>query len=436
MTCLAIYHLIIVIFLFRLYNGGMEGNKDRTILHCDMNGFYASVEILDRPELADVPMAVSGNPDNRHGIILAKNELAKKCGVVTPETIGSAKKKCPDLVLVPPHHKKYAHYSRLINEIYYRYTNMVEPFSIDESWLDVSASEKLFGSGKEIADSIRHTVKKELGLTLSAGVSFNKIFAKMGSEYKKPDATTIISRSNYKEMLWPLPVGELFTCGKSTAEKLIRSGITTIGDLALADKTLLVALLGEHGGKLHEYANGEDESPVSFAYERSKIKTVGHGITFKRNLENDGDIRIGVTALSDRVSARLRRYGMKAGGVKVEIKDPDFKVISRQVQLHSPSSSSDEISRAALRIISNEWPKGKPIRLITITGINLYDQTEPLQLDMYRMASPDAKRSESIGNAMDEIRKKFGDSSITFGSIIDNDLGIVLDSEEDFEKED
>ncbi|MCI7249354.1 MAG: DNA polymerase IV, partial [Clostridiales bacterium] len=177
---------------------------DRVILHCDMNGFFASVELLDYPHLRDVPMAVCGNSEHRHGIILAKNEIAKKYGVTTAETLWQARRKCPDLEIVPPHHDKYVHYSRLINKIYLEYTDMVEPFSVDESWLDVTASRRLFGTGSEIADTIRNRVKNELGLTLSAGVSYNKIFAKMGSDYKKPDATTVISRENYKELLWPM----------------------------------------------------------------------------------------------------------------------------------------------------------------------------------------------------------------------------------------
>ncbi len=395
-----------------------------------MNGFFASVELLDRPELVDVPMAVSGNPKNRHGIILAKNEIAKAYGVVTAETIGQAKKKCPDLVCVPPHHKKYSYYSKLINEIYGRYTDMVEPFSVDESWLDVTASRKLFGDGKQIADEIRETVKKELGLTLSAGVSFNKIFAKMGSEYKKPDATTVISRENYKELLWPLPVGELFTCGKATRDKLIRTGINTIGDLAIADKTLLIAMLGEHGGQLHEYANGEDTSPVALSYERSRIKSVGHGITFSRDLESPEDIKTAVTALTDRVCARLRKYQMKAGGVKVEIKDPSFKVISRQVQLQIPADTPEILRSAALDIIDNEWPKGKLIRLITITGINLTDNSDPHQLNIFAFGE-EQQKYDALGKTMDAIRGKFGDSSITYGRIIDNDLGINIHIDDD-----
>lgn len=396
-----------------------------------MNAFFASVELLDRPDLISVPMAVSGDPEGRHGIILAKNEIAKKYGVVTAETINQARKKCPDLVCVPPHHKKYSFISREINKIYSRYTDMVEPFSIDESWLDVTASRTLFGDGKTIADEIRHTVKKELGLTLSAGVSFNKIFAKMGSEYKKPDATTLITRDNFKDLLWPLPTVELFTCGKRASEKLALSGIRTIGDLACADKALIRALLGENGAKLHEYANGEDTAPVALSYERSKIKSLGHGITFSRDLENEDDIRTAVTALSDKVSARLRRHMMKAGGIKVEIKDPAFHVISRQRQLPSPSDTAGTIRNASLAIIKDEWKTGDPIRLITITAINLVDESMPVQLDIFSSADPDADKHAQLDRAIDSIRGKYGDSSITFGKLIGNDIGIHISYDEE-----
>lgn len=193
---------------------------DRVILHCDVNSFYASVELLEKPELLDKPVAVSGNPDNRHGIVLAKNEAAKRFGIVTAETVWQAKKKCPELVFLSPHHDKYRQFCEKLNAIYNQYTNLVEPFSVDESWLDVTASRKLFGDGKTIADTLRKRVKEELGLSLSIGVSYNKIFAKMGSEYKKPDATTVISAENYRRLLWPLPVSEMFFVGFATAEKL------------------------------------------------------------------------------------------------------------------------------------------------------------------------------------------------------------------------
>ena len=355
---------------------------DRTILHCDMNAFFASVELLEHPELRDKPMAVCGNPKNRHGIIVAKNEIAKKAGVKTAETIWQARRKCPDLRIVAPHHEKYAFYSKMINEIYYRYTDMVEPFSIDESWLDVTNSLNLFGSGKDIADNIRNVVKNELGLTLSAGVSFNKIFAKMGSEYKKPDATTVITRENFKSILWPLPVGEMFFVGKGMETKLIAAGILTIGDLATADRQFLYNMLGKHGAMVHDYANGLDNEPVAFALEKRKIKSVGNGLTFKRDLASRDDIITAVTALSDTVASRLRKYQMKAGGIKVDIKDPYFKSITRQKQLEVPTNLADEISRAAQGLILSSWNLNAKIRLLTVTGINLTDENDDQQLSL------------------------------------------------------
>ena len=273
--------------------------QDRVILHCDMNGFFASVELLERPELRDVPMAVCGDPDSRHGIILAKNEPAKKYGIVTAETLWQARRKCPELVLVPPHMKKYRHYAAEINKIYCRYTDLVQPFSIDESWLDVTASQSLFGSGREIADTIRFSVKEELGLTLSAGVSFNKIFAKMGSEYKKPDATTEITRQNFRELLWPLPIRELFTVGPATAQKCAQHGIRTIGALAEAQPAFLETFLGKSGRQLWEYANGLDESPVRRFTDEEEIKSIGNGSTFRKDLYTLDEILTAVTALSD-----------------------------------------------------------------------------------------------------------------------------------------
>jgi len=401
-------------------------NKDRVILHCDMNGFYASVELLDRPDLADKPMAVCGDPESRHGIILAKNEIAKKFGIVTAETIWQAKKKCPDLQLVKPHHEKYQEYSKKINQIYQEYTDMVEPFSIDESWLDVTASQMLFGSGRQIADTIRQRVKRELGLTLSVGVSYNKIFAKMGSEYKKPDATTEITRENYRDLLWPLDVGEMFFVGAATAEKLRKTGILTIGDLAQANPLMLEKTLGKQGPVLRTYAAGLDESPVARFDQREKIKSVGNGITFRRNLKGYDDILTAVTSLSDTVAGRLRKYQMKAYGVKVDIKDPAFHNISRQKQLSRPTHLATEIRQAVMEIIESSWRITDPIRLLTITAINLTDETADEQISLFDDPMPDREKGESIEKAMDDIRKKFGDSSITFGQLMDNDLGIDI----------
>ena len=392
------------------------------ILHCDMNGFYASVELLDRPDLVDKPMAVCGDPESRHGIILAKNEIAKGYGIVTAETIWQAKKKCPDLQLVAPHHNKYKEYSDKINQIYLDYTDMVEPFSIDESWLDVTASQMLFGNGRQIADTIRERVKQELGLTLSVGVSYNKIFAKMGSDYKKPDATTEITRDNYQDLLWPLDVREMFFVGAATAEKLHKSGISTIGDLARANPSMLEKLLGKQGPVLQTYAAGLDDSPVARFDQREKIKSVGNGITFRRNLKGMDDILTAVTTLSDTVAGRLRENRMKAWGVKVDIKDPSFRTISRQRQLLHPTYLAAEIRQAAMEIIESSWNLSNPIRLLTITAINLTDETADEQISLFDAPAEDREKEESMEKTMDDIRRKFGDSSITFGQILDSDL--------------
>ena len=397
---------------------------DRVILHCDMNGFFASVELLDYPQLKDKPMAVCGSPENRHGIILAKNEIAKKYGVVTAETLWQARKKCPDLQVVPPHHDKYKHYSRMINDIYLRFTDMVEPFSVDESWLDVTASRQLFGTGREIADTIRQTVKKELGLTLSAGVSFNKIFAKMGSDYKKPDATTVITRENFMNILWPLDIREMFFVGKATADKLNEYGIRTIGELALADRQMVMAMLGRQGGVIHDYANGLDTTPVLRFDQLEKVKSIGNGTTFRRNLQEEKDIRTAVTGLSDTVAARLRRHKMKAFGVKVDIKDPDLKVISRQQQLDNPANITDIIADTAMSIIRKSWKMHDPIRMLTITAINLCDENQAQQLSLFADENVLAEKGEKVERAMDDIRKKFGTDSIKFGSVIGNDIGL------------
>ena len=397
-----------------------------------MNSFFASVELIEHPELKEKPVAVCGDPDSRHGIILAKNEPAKAFGIVTAETVSQARRKCPGLILLPPHHDKYRHYSRLINAVYYQYTDMVEPFSIDESWLDVTASVKLFGSGRDIADRIRERVRSELGLTLSAGVSYNKIFAKMGSEYKKPDATTEITRENYKRLLWPQPVENMFFVGFATAQKLRSAGISTIGDLASASDIRLESLLGKQGPLLIKYASGRDDNPVSLSGERDRIKSVGNRITFSRDLKSAEDALTAVTSLSDTVAGRLRKYGFKAKGVKVDIKDASFKSISRQKQLVKPTHLSSDIKQAAMELISSSWRFPDPIRLITVTAINLTDGEEGEQLSFFgngyssdsESAAAAEEKSDSIEKAMDDIRRKFGDSSITFGQLLNNDIGI------------
>jgi DNA polymerase IV len=397
---------------------------NRIILHCDMNGFFASVELLDYPELCNVPMAVCGDPKNRHGIILAKNDLAKAYGITTAETLWQAKKKCPQLQCIPPHMEKYQQYSKKINEIYLQFTDLVEPFSIDESWLDVTASQRLFGTGTQIADRIREIVKSQLGLTLSVGVSFNKIFAKMGSEYKKPDATTIITPENYQMILWPLPIEEMFFVGKVSAEKLRKSGIDSIGALARAPRPLVKRLLGKQGELLHDYANGLDDAPVLPQKGQDLNKSIGNSMTFRRDLMGLEDMSTAIIALADKVAERLRKAAVLAGGMRLEIKDPNFHSISRQRMFPVPISNANDLTDMALSILRDEWLMTKPIRLLQLTAIHLTEFSGEVQLSLLEDRRDNLEKREKVGATMDEIREKYGAQSIGFGRVMHNDIGV------------
>jgi DNA polymerase-4 len=393
---------------------------ERIILHCDLNCFFASVEMLSHPEARDVPMAVCGDPASRHGIILAKNEHAKKLGIVTAETVWQAKKKAPGLVLLPPHHKLYEEYSRRVNAIYGQYTDLVEPFGIDESWLDITGSAHLFGGdGKAIADEIRARVRQELGLTLSVGVSFNKIFAKLGSDYKKPDATTVISRDNWRQLVFPLPVGDLLFVGKAAQKVLTQYGIDTIGELAACRREMLETLLGKLGGQLYEYANGLEHAPVRPQGERDAVKSVGNGMTFPRDLVRWDDFKTAAALLSDSVAMRLRQENLCCGGVHVLLRTADFKNISRQKQLTAPTHLMRDISNAALELIRAAWKAPTPVRMVTITAIYLSPEGESYgQLDL--LGKQPSPKQEQLESAMDAIRGKFGADAIAFGTPADD----------------
>lgn len=397
----------------------MDTQSDRAILHCDLNSFFASVELLSYPELQDVPVAVCGNPASRHGIILAKNEPAKKFGIITAETIWQAKKKCPNLVLLPPHHDQYQIYSRKVNDIYERYTDLVEPFSIDESWLDITGSAHLFGSdAKEIADEIRIRVHTELGLTLSVGVSFNKIFAKLGSDYKKPDATTVISRQNWHEIVWPLPVGALLFVGNTARTLLAQYGITTIGQLASCKPEMLETLMGKTGVQLLEYANGLEQEPVRARGSREPVKSVGNGTTFPENLTRPEQVRTGVAMLADSVAMRLRAGGLYAGGVQITLRTPDFKTITRQKQFPAPTHLMRELAQASMELIESVWKPPSPIRMLTVTAISLMPSDAAFeQVSLFDTAAPSRDRQEKIEKTMDSIRGKFGTDAIQFGNL-------------------
>lgn len=393
---------------------------DRTILHCDLNSFYASVELLEHPELRQSPVAVCGDPKSRHGIILAKNEPAKAQGVKTAETIWQARQKCPGLVLLPAHHDKYRHFSQLVNTLYGRYTDLVEPFGIDESWLDVTGSMHLFGgSGLAVAEALRQAVKLEFQLTISVGVSFNKVFAKLGSDYKKPDAVTVISRENYRQLVWPLPVSDLLFVGRAAAKTLAGHGIRTIGDLAAADREALVALLGKHGFQLYEYATGAEHSPVAPQSRQEQPKSVGNGNTFRRNLVGWEEIRPGVAMLCESVAQRLRRQGLKCTSLQVTIRDPNFKDICRQKRLSTPTYLSRELFQGALELIAASWTPTAPIRALTVTALGLLPEEEAgEQLDLFSTQSPlRRERLEQLERTVDGIRTKYGKAVISPASL-------------------
>ena len=393
---------------------------DRVIFHCDCNSFYASVELLSHPELRDKPVAVCGDPASRHGIILAKNEPAKKFGVKTAETIWQAKKKCPDLVLLPAHHRLYSEYSKKVNAIYERFTDLVEPFGLDENWLDVTGTLHLFGGDPvALADQIRATVKSELGLTISVGVSFNKVFAKLGSDYKKPDATTLISADNFRSMVWPLPVTDLLFVGRAAAKVLGQYGISTIGDLAAFDRQALISLLGKQGGQLWSYANGLENSPVAPAGLYVPPKSVGNGQTFPRNLVTRDEIHLGLALLSDEVAMRLRQHHLKATTLQVTIRDPNFKDICRQRPLEFPTCTARELTRAATEIVSQCWGDHAPIRALTVTAHNLVGEDETTeQIGLFDGDAPKRRdKTEKLERTMDALRAKYGHDILLTGTM-------------------
>ncbi len=396
---------------------------ERVILHCDLNCFFASVELLEHPELRQVPTAVCGDPASRHGIILAKNEAAKRYGVVTAETIWQARKKCPGLVLLPPHRERYTYYSRKVNEIYGHYTDLVEPFGIDESWLDITGSMNLFGGDpKAIADRIRRQVREDTGLTLSVGVSFNKVFAKLGSDYRKPDATTVIPPEGWQDIVWPLPVDALLFVGRSVKRVLAGYGVQTIGDLARCKPEMLETLLGKNGLQLYEYANGLDRSPVRPQHQHEPVKSVGNGTTFTHDLTSWDAVRTEISLLSDSVAMRLRQQGLFCSGLSVAIKNNQFKTVSRQMQLPAPTHLIRDIYQAALTLTGHLWKPPSPIRMITVTALYLTDSTASWQqMDLLGTPPEKNEKREKLESAMSAIRGKYGKSAIAFGKAANAD---------------
>lgn len=386
----------------------------RTVLHVDLNNFYASVETIIDPSLKGDFLGVTGNIESRHGVILAKSESAKKAGVKTGMTVHEALKICPELKLVEAKHDRYVKYSEIVRNIYRRYTDVIEPFGIDECWLDCTSTVKMFGGGEKIANDIRETVKRETGLTVSVGVSFNKVFAKLGSDMKKPDAVTVISPENFKEKVWGLPVENLLFVGKSTLEKLKKYNIATIGDLAAVDEKFLTDKFGKWGATLKIYAEGLDDTPVMKDNESDEIKSVGNSITSYRDLVNMEDAKLVFSVLSASVSRRLISYNVgKACGISVYVRDNELNSITRSARLPYPTVLADDFCAAAEKLLENSYDFKKPIRTLGLT-VSGFTEKSYEQLTVY---DKEYRKKLSLQLAVNAINEKYGKKSVMKGIV-------------------
>ncbi len=389
---------------------------DRTILHVDMNSFYASVEALHQPALRGRPLAVGGNVEARHGIILAKTPEAKRFGVRTGEALWEARQKCPGLVIVPPNYPLYLRYSDLARQIYLRYTQQVEPFGLDECWLDVTGR-----PGPATADEIRGLIRRELGVTASIGVSWNRVFAKLGSDMRKPDATTIITRANMTDLVWPLPVSELLYVGPATTRKLRAIGVHTIGQLAALDPLTLRRRFGVVGLMLGAYARGEDTSPVAEDGHKNPVKSVGNSVTTARDLVSDTDARLTLYALAESVGARLREHGLQAHVVEVSVRDNGLYSFTRQTRLVRPSHLTGEISDAALALFRANYAWPAPIRSLGLRCSDL-SPDRPCQLS-WLPEEIRRQRLDRLDHVVDALRRRYGYHMVRKAILLTDPLG-------------
>lgn len=402
-------------------------NGKRQILHSDLNAFYASVEMLHNPVLRGKAIAVCGATEDRHGIVLAKSEKAKKAGVRTGMVNYEAKGVCPDLILVPPNYERYLMYSRLTHEIYYRYTDLVEPFGMDECFLDVSGS-RIFGSGMEIAEKIRKATKEELGLTVSTGVSFNKVYAKLGSDMKKPDAITEITQDNFRDKVWPLPASNLLYVGPRTAEKLRKYGIYTIGELAATDPDYLKGWFGVWGPRLWTYANGLDSSRVAHKDFVSPVKSIGHGITCNADLQNSEEVHKVMMELAQDVGHRLRLHGLSATGVSLYIRSKELYHYQYQCRLPFATQLPCELTAAGFHLFRERYQWHESVRAVCIAAIGLVPQDSPEQISLF-VDTTGRDRRARLEDAIESIRERFGKKSLTYGFLM-GDLKMPNDGRE------
>ena len=380
---------------------------ERIIIHSDMNSCYASIECSLNPELKGKPVAVGGSVEDRHGIILAKTAEAKKFGVTTGEAIWQAQRKCPDLIVVPPHFDIYAKYSALARDIYRRYTDLIEPMGLDEAWCNITGSLLLFGSVENITDGIRKAFREELGITVSIGVSYNKIFAKLGSDLAGIDEVVTITKDNYRDIVWPLKVGSIMGVGRNTEKKLKGYGIRTVGDLAKTDSEWLRLVFGVVGEDMWRYANGYDNSRVMPDNYKREIKSIGHGVTCKEDLTNDEEVWLAFLGLSQDVSRRLKKEKLMASSVQIAVRDTMLMTKQYQCECDFPTQSATDIAKTALRLFKENYRWRNNVRALSVRAINITDEDAPMQLDL----SGDYKKRDKqklIDDTVLSLRERFG----------------------------
>ena len=390
---------------------------DTLILHSDLNCYYASVEMNERPELRGKQVAVCGSTENRHGIVLTASYPAKRAGVKTGMANWQARQVCPGLIMVEPRYELYLHYSRVVRDIYRRWAECIEPFGMDESWIAIPHCPDVSGEGRALAEEIRRTVREETGLTVSIGVSFSKIFAKLGSDMKKPDAVTVVSRENYRDTAWRLPVSDLLYAGPATTRKLAACRVYTIGDLARADPALIGYKLGKNGLMLWRFANGMDNSPVMPDGWAPPVKSIGHGTTCVRDLDTDYEVWRVLYELAQDVGHRLRLHGLTARGVQLSVRDRDLGWYQWQLPLPCPTQSPYELAQAGFALFRERYAWPKPVRALTIRGISPGLATAPVQTDLFNDYALRERRRQ-VDDCVDRLRGRFGPRSVVAASLL------------------
>lgn len=386
---------------------------ERVILHIDCNKFYASVECLHNPEIRNKPVAVGGSPETRHGIILTKNEIASKYGITVGEPLWKAYQKCPDLIVVPPNFPLYVRFSNMARNIYKDYSDYIEPFGLDENWIDVTGDKR---GGENIALEIKERVKSELGITVSIGVSFNKTFAKFGSDYKKPDAVTVITKENYKDIVWKSPCSDLLLVGPATTRKLAGYGIYTIGDLAQSDIGFIKSILGKNGVVIHNFANGIDPSAVSHKDDERALKSIGNSTTTPRDMVTDDDVKSVITVLGESVARRMREQGVRGKTVTITVRDKNLYHFTRQCKLQNSTDVSIEIINAAMKIFRENYVWNNPIRSIGV-AVSDFNADEGVQYDLSGTVEK-REKLERLEKAVDNIRQRFGNYAVQRASLL------------------